>query len=165
MPPIYKISKLGLGNPLDEGPKVRTNQDTGNTVSREKDENMKDETVNKCKNDEINEYQRQDKKAEWKRYLTPNHVRSVVTITRRRKELVGEKVSKMIQNNIKIRRAETIVKGLLQDIMELKAMNDVIRKEYAEIYVELQRYESSVILAELMAVEESIGQDNSGSLR
>ncbi|KAL7640686.1 UNVERIFIED_CONTAM: hypothetical protein RMT77_008961 [Armadillidium vulgare] len=164
MPPIYKISKLGLGKPLDEDPKVRTSQDTGNTVSRKKDETVKDETVNKCNNDEINEYKRQDKKGEWKRYLTPNHVRSVVTIKRRRKELVGEKVSKMIQNNIKIRRAETMVRGLLQEIMELKAMNDVIRKEYAGIYVELQRYESSVIIAELMAVEESIGQDNSGSL-
>ncbi|KAL7648140.1 UNVERIFIED_CONTAM: hypothetical protein RMT77_000041 [Armadillidium vulgare] len=160
MPPIYKISKLGLGNPLDEAPKVRIKQDTGNTVSREKDE-----TMNKCENDEINECKKQDKKGKWKKYLTPNHVRSVVTIKRRRMELVGEKVNNMIQNNIKIRRAETMVRGLLQEIMELKAMNDIIRKEYAGIYVELQRYESSVIIAELRAVEESITQDNSGSLR
>ncbi|KAL7633728.1 UNVERIFIED_CONTAM: hypothetical protein RMT77_015682 [Armadillidium vulgare] len=160
MPPIYKIAKLGLGNPLDEAPKVRINQETGNTVSREKDE-----TVSKCEYDEINECKKQGKKDRWKRYLTPNHIRSVVTIKRRRMKLVGEKVNNMIQNNIKIKRAETMVRGLLQEIMELKAINDIIRKEYAGIYVELQRYESSVIIAELMAVEESFRQDNSESLR
>ncbi|KAL7644860.1 UNVERIFIED_CONTAM: hypothetical protein RMT77_004677 [Armadillidium vulgare] len=151
MPPIYKISRLGLGTHLGQVPKVRINQHSEKTTNRAKDRIVS--------NSESNEYSKQSMKDSRKRHLSPDSLGSVVTIKRRRMGIVGHKINDMIQNNIRIKKAEKIVKGLIKEIMELKAMNDIIRREYARIYVDLQRYESSVIVSELMAMEESIKQD------
>ncbi|KAL7636178.1 UNVERIFIED_CONTAM: hypothetical protein RMT77_012935 [Armadillidium vulgare] len=118
MAPIYKISRLGLETQLGEAPKVRINQDTENTVNR-----AKDKIVSKS---ESNEYSKQSIKDSWKRHLSPYKVGSVVTIKRRRMEIVGRKINDMIQNNIRIKRAEQMVKGLVKEIVELKAMNESI---------------------------------------
>ncbi|KAL7641868.1 UNVERIFIED_CONTAM: hypothetical protein RMT77_007742 [Armadillidium vulgare] len=147
MPPIYKISRLELGNPVGEVPKFRNNQN----ISQAKD--------NTVSTNESHEDSKREKKYSWKRHLSPYKVGSEVAVKRRRMEIVGQKISDMIQNNIRIKRAEKMVKELVKEIMELKAVNESIRKEYARIYVDLQRYESSIIVSELMAMEEALKQD------
>ncbi|KAL7639192.1 UNVERIFIED_CONTAM: hypothetical protein RMT77_010726 [Armadillidium vulgare] len=110
MPPIYKISRLGLGTQLGEVPKVRINQNTENIISR-----AKDNTVSKNESKESDEDSKQKTKDGWKRHLSPYKVVSAVAVKRRRMEIVGQKISDMIQNNIRIKRAEQMVKGLVKE--------------------------------------------------
>ncbi|KAL7647405.1 UNVERIFIED_CONTAM: hypothetical protein RMT77_001001 [Armadillidium vulgare] len=131
MPPIYKISKLGLGNQLIEVPKFRNNQTTDITNNRESDKIVSNSDSNECG--------KQRTENSRKRNLPPDSLESVVAIKRRRMKIVGQKINGMIQNNMRIKKAEQIVKGLVKEINELKAMNENIRRECARIYVELQR--------------------------